>query len=51
MSIDVREYRPQINPRLADAIYSCIEPDVAKRCPSIERFLYAIRKIKHEDGK
>jgi len=50
-AVDVREYRPQINPELADAIHSCIEPDVAKRCPSMERFLHAIRNIKHEDGK
>ena len=50
-AVDIRRYRPQIDPQLADAIHACIDPDVNKRCPSMERFLYAIRNIKHEDGK
>jgi serine/threonine-protein kinase len=50
-AVDVRKYRPQINRRLAEAIHSCIEPDLQKRCPSMERFLYEIHKIKHEDAK
>lgn len=47
--VDIREYRPRIDPQLAKAIHSCIEPDVNKRCPSMVRFLRAIREIKHED--
>ena len=45
---DIRRYRPQINPKLANAIHSCIQPDLKKRCPSMEQFLYAIRNIEHE---
>jgi len=46
---DIRTYRPQINPRLAQAIHACIEPDPQRRCPSMESFLQLIRGIKHED--
>ena len=45
---NIRRYRPQINPKLANAIHSCIQPDLKKRCPSMEQFLYAIRNIEHE---
>ena len=34
---DIRKYRPQINPVLAKAIHFCIEPDLSRRCPSMER--------------
>jgi len=50
-AVDIREHRPQINPQLAEAIHSCLEPDVAKRCAGMERFLHAIRNIKQEDAK
>jgi serine/threonine-protein kinase len=46
---DIRKYRPQINPQLAKAIHACIEPDLNKRCPTIEKFLQMIRDIEHED--
>ena len=46
---DIRKYRPQINEALANAIRACIEPDVKKRCPSMEKFLRMIRRIEHED--
>ena len=46
---DIREYRPQINDRLAKAITSCILPDMKKRCPTMEKFLLMIRRIEHED--
>jgi serine/threonine-protein kinase len=49
--VDIRQYRPQINRQLAEAIHSCIEADPGQRCPSMERFLYDIRSIKHEDAK
>ncbi len=43
--IDIRQYRPDINPRLAKAIRACIEPDVNKRCPTMRDFLRMIRKV------
>ncbi len=46
---DIRKYRPDINPVLAEAIHACLEPDVAKRCPSIDEFLRQIRKLKQVD--
>ncbi len=46
---DIRELRPTINPVLAEAIHSCIEPEQRKRCDSMERFLQKIRRVKHED--
>ena len=46
---DIRQHRPRINHRLAEAIHSCIEPDVAKRCPSMERLLAMIEHVETED--
>jgi eukaryotic-like serine/threonine-protein kinase len=46
---DIRQYRPQINPVLAKAIHSCIEPAMNLRCPSMEKFLQMIHDVKHED--
>ncbi len=46
---DIRKYRPGINPTLAKAIHSCIEPDVSRRYPSMEEFLRTIRRVEHED--
>ncbi len=46
---DIRKFRPQINPTLAKAIHWCIEPDLSRRCPSMEKFLQMILEIKHED--
>jgi len=48
---DIIEYRPQIDPKLARAIHSCIEPSLEKRCPSMEHFLRMIRKVEHEDAQ
>ena len=47
---DIRQYRPQIHPLLAEAIHACIEPEVSRRCPSIEAFLKIIRSVAHEDA-
>jgi serine/threonine-protein kinase len=47
---DIRQYRPKINPILAKAIHACIEPDVEKRCPTMQRFLQAIKDVKEEGG-
>jgi eukaryotic-like serine/threonine-protein kinase len=41
---DIHEYCPSINPYLAKAIHACIEPNLAQRCPSMEKFLQMIRK-------
>lgn len=46
---DIRQYRPQIHPQLAKAIHACIEPNVKKRCPSMEDFLRMVRGLEHED--
>ena len=46
---DIARYRPKINPVLGQAIMSCVEPNVAKRCPSLDVFLKKIRDVKHED--
>ncbi len=46
---DIRTYRPQISPELARAIHACVEPDLKKRCPSMQDFLRMIRRLKHED--
>lgn len=45
---DIRQYRPDINPRLAKAIHACIDPDLNKRCPSIQNFLKMIQKVTDE---
>ncbi len=42
---DIHQYCPKIHPQLAKAIHACIEPDVSKRCPSMEKFLQMIRKV------
>jgi len=46
---DIRKYRPQIHPQLAQAIHACIEPDLKKRCPSMEAFMRMIRSVP-DDG-
>jgi serine/threonine protein kinase len=48
---DIHNYRPQIHPKLADAIHSCIDPTVEKRCPSMEKFLQMIWRVEQVDGK
>ncbi len=45
----ITTYRPQINKTLADAIHSCIEPDVNKRCATMKQFLKMIAKVQNED--
>ncbi len=48
---DIRQYRPRIHPDLAAAIHACIQPDLKKRCPSVQQFLKAIRKLEREDAE
>ena len=45
---DIRQRLPQIHPSLAKAIHSCIEPNMSRRCPSIEAFLRMIKAIGDE---
>jgi serine/threonine protein kinase len=46
---DIRKYRPNINPRLAEAIGACIESAPQKRPQSIEEFLKLIHGVQQED--
>jgi len=48
---DIKKYRPRINPKLAKAIHACIEPDLKKRCASMEDFLQIISEVEHEDAQ
>ena len=43
------QYRPRINPRLAEAIMACLAADPEKRPKSLDEFLRLIKGIKHED--
>jgi len=45
----IGDYRPDINKRLAEAIHFCIEPDLKKRCPTMDKFLFLIQKVEYED--
>jgi eukaryotic-like serine/threonine-protein kinase len=47
---DIRQYRPGIDDELARAIHACIEPDVKKRCPTMEAFLRRVKWIERDDG-
>jgi serine/threonine-protein kinase len=47
----ITKYRPQIDPVLADAIHACLEPDMSKRCPSMEAFLTLIQKVTSVDAE
>jgi serine/threonine protein kinase len=49
-AVDIRQYRPEINARLAKAVHACIEPDPKTRCPSMDRFLRLIHGVEHEDA-
>ncbi len=43
------QYYPEIHPVLEQAIMTCIEPEPEKRYESMEFFLKAIRRVRHED--
>lgn len=45
---DIRDYCPKINPVLAKAIHYCIEPNLNKRCKSMQEFLTLISRVKEE---
>ncbi len=46
---DIRRFRPQIHPDLAEAIHACIEPVKEKRCPSMRHFLEMIEHLQSTD--
>lgn len=48
--VDILRYRPTLDPKLAKAIMHCVEREPAKRCPSMEHFLAAIRGVENEDA-
>ena len=47
--VPIAEFRPNISKVIARAIHSCIEPDVAKRCPNMGQFLKMIQKVENDD--
>jgi serine/threonine-protein kinase len=47
---DIRQHRPTIHPKLAEAVHACLAAEPAKRLPSMDRFLQAVRRIEHEDA-
>ncbi len=47
--VDIRQQRSKIHPALAAAIHACLEPEVSRRLPSMEKFLQAIRGVQSED--
>jgi eukaryotic-like serine/threonine-protein kinase len=47
--IPLVKYRPQINPKLAEAITACLAADPAERPATMEEFLKMIKGIDHED--
>jgi len=47
---DIRKLRPDLHPELAAAIHACIEPEVKKRCRSMEKFLWMIRRVQNENA-
>lgn len=46
----IEKFQPNLNPKLAKAIMSCIERDLSKRCPSMEQFLRLIQGVEKEEG-
>ena len=47
---DIKEHRPDLNEKLAQAVHRCIEVDPEKRFESCKHFLSAIRTVKQETG-
>ncbi len=46
---DIFQYRPNVHPKLAEAIASCLVSNPVKRCPSVKHFLRAIHGVENED--
>ena len=47
--IDVRKHYPKLHPKLAAAIHACIEPELSKRCPTMDAFLEMIDGVKGDE--
>ncbi len=47
--IDIRQLRPKLHPELAKAIHWCLEAEPARRCPTMEKFLQAIRNVDRDE--
>ena len=46
---DIREHRPNLHPKLVEAVHQCLTVDPGKRMDSCKRFLNRIREVKQED--
>ena len=46
---DIREHRPNLHPKLVEAVHQCLTVDPRKRMDSCKRFLNRIREVKQED--
>ena len=47
----ITTHRPRVNRLIAKALHSCIEPDVSRRCSSMEQFLKMVQKVESDDEK
>lgn len=48
--IPILKHRPDLDPKLAEAIHKCLQSDPDKRMPSCKAFLGAISSVKHESA-
>ncbi len=48
-AIDIREFRPDLNDMLVDAVHKCLEIDKENRMPSAQRLLQYIKRLKTEE--
>jgi len=46
---DILKYRPKLHPELAKAIHWCMEAEPSQRCPTVEKFLLAIRNVDRDE--
>ena len=44
----ILKYRPDLHPKLAEALHNCIEPEVGKRCPTMWHFLSMVHSVDRE---
>lgn len=49
--IDIRKHRPDLHPKLVAAIHACIEPELSRRCPSMEAFLQMIDGVETDTAE
>lgn len=47
---DILQYCPKLQPTLAKAIHWCLEAEPEKRCPTMDRFLRAIRDVRNDEA-